>query len=363
MGMVSVSIAVVFIAVSIASSAVLAVRGSLDKGRLDFSSGAAYCVFSSAALMAVSDLIIGTNLNPRLMNDITLASSALMVMTSSVWKVEVSMKYVYFLTVNMLLILIYQILSLFLPLPVPEGAFFVYSSVLIIILTSIIFLAGLCVRIGRIRDVLKSGTVWTNLSLSVEVIYILNLFIYVTVFGISGTYVQLLVLVLSLGLYASLGARVSTGCLFVFRQRHEQRIVESMKVTQVEVIGDSSRIDENSKEIFDRIQDYFYKEKPYLKGDLAINDIVKVLYTNKLYISRAISQNTGRNFCQYVNYHRVNYSVELFRFNPKLKVHELANRSGFNTVVSFNMAFRLYMGENPSDWCRKEKNRLTGGKK
>jgi hypothetical protein len=31
---------------------------------------------------------------------------------------------------------------------------------------------------------------------------------------------------------------------------------------------------------------------------------------------------------------------------------------GFNTIVSYNMAFKLFMGENPSDWCRKEKIRI-----
>ena len=51
------------------------------------------------------------------------------------------------------------------------------------------------------------------------------------------------------------------------------------------------------------------------------------------------------------------YSVEAFRDNPELKATELANLSGFNSLVSFSMAFRLYMNENPSDWIRKERNR------
>ena len=101
----------------------------------------------------------------------------------------------------------------------------------------------------------------------------------------------------------------------------------------------------------------------YLNSSLTINDVVKVVFTNKLYISRAISQFTGRNFCQFVNYYRVTYSVRTFRDNPALKVAELALMSGFNSVVSFSMAFRLYMGESPSDWCRKERSRLIRRKK
>ena len=98
-------------------------------------------------------------------------------------------------------------------------------------------------------------------------------------------------------------------------------------------------------------------------NELTINDIVKVTFTNRLYISRAISQFTGRNFCQFVNYYRVQHSIQIFRENPDLKVAEMAMYSGFNSTVSFSMAFRLYMSECPSDWCRKEKLKLNRRKK
>jgi AraC-like DNA-binding protein len=115
-------------------------------------------------------------------------------------------------------------------------------------------------------------------------------------------------------------------------------------------------------EMLERVA-YFESERPYLNGDLTINDLVKVLYSNKLYISKAISHFTGRNFCQFVNYYRVIYSVERFRDNPELKVLELSNLCGFNSMVSYTMAFRLFMGETPSEWCRKEKSRIVKERK
>ena len=107
----------------------------------------------------------------------------------------------------------------------------------------------------------------------------------------------------------------------------------------------------------------FENDRMYLNSELTINDVVKIVYTNKLYISRAISQFTGRNFCQFVNYYRVIHSIRLFRENPDLKVAELANQSGFNSSVTFAMAFRLYMSESPSDWCRKERYKIKAKKK
>ena len=117
------------------------------------------------------------------------------------------------------------------------------------------------------------------------------------------------------------------------------------------------------KNIYDRVLDYFTECKPYLNPKLTINDVVEVVFSNKLYISKAISQCAGRNFCQFVNYYRVTHAVELFRNDTGLKVLELATKSGFNSVVSFGMAFRLYMGEKPGDWCRREKFRLEKLKK
>ena len=136
-----------------------------------------------------------------------------------------------------------------------------------------------------------------------------------------------------------------------------------MKISHSDVSQDTSKINDIYKEIYTRLVAFFEEEKPYLNSELTINDIVKVTFTNKLYISRAISQFTGKNFCQFVNYYRVNYSIQLFRDNPDLKVIELATRSGFNSTVSYSMAFRLYMSETPSDWCRKEKMKLCRRKK
>jgi len=130
-----------------------------------------------------------------------------------------------------------------------------------------------------------------------------------------------------------------------------------MKISRLEVPNDSSRKDAVYKDVYDRIVAYFESEKPYLNSELTINDVVSVVYSNKVYISRAISQYTGRNFCQFVNYYRIMFAVETFRQNDELRISDLANLCGFNSVVSFNMAFRLFMKENPSDWCRREKRK------
>lgn len=219
---------------------------------------------------------------------------------------------------------------------------------------------GFVYRLRDLRSVMKAGTSWTIVCLITDVVYVIAVFL-VAVFWLAE--IRFMSFLAVVGVYAALCFRIMTDSVFVFWRRQETLIVESMKVTSVTTAVDESRIDDIYKDLYERVLAYFETEKPYLDGELTINDLVKRLYSNKLYISRAISQFTGRNFCQFVNYYRVIHSIECFRNNPDHKIHELASMSGFNSIVSYNMAFRLFMGENPSEWCRKEKSRLIKKKK
>lgn len=233
-----------------------------------------------------------------------------------------------------------------------------------------LFLIGTVRHLRDVRKILKTGTVWSNVGLAVDAVYavimITVLLGYIAFSAFCPDRSSPLLLgfpILAGGMLAALGIRETDDVIFVFWRGQERRILESMKVTKVETASDPSCIDDVYQDIYERVVAYFDSEKPFLDNDLTINDLVKVLYSNKLYISRAISQFTGRNFCQFVNYYRVVYSMEVFRNNPDMKIHELACCCGFNSDVSYNMAFRLFMGETPGEWCKKERNRKLKMKK
>ena len=358
-------IAVSFAASSVFLSVLLLVRRRRFRETTDVCSGLAPAVLSAEALLVISDMCVGDGCAGRLMCDIELGMLGMMFFVSSIWSDVYEKRVVPVVLSAMCLMTLWYIMAAF-DAVVPPGQFVCLGlSVVVVSVLVLLYVCGLWSRIRSVKTVMKSGTVWSWLSLAVDSIYVVLMLVYVAAFlfctaaGVCGNFPVALILLLSACLVLALGVRVSLDSAFVFLHRHERRIVESMKITQVETAMDASRVEGHNRELYERIQQYFEDERPYLRGDLTINDIVKAVYTNKLYISRAISQCTGRNFCQYVNYYRVTHSVNAFRDNPELKIHELANASGFNSVVSFNMAFRLYMGENPSDWCRKEKKRLA----
>lgn len=241
---------------------------------------------------------------------------------------------------------------------------------LILMSLPLMFMTGMFSRFRAVKEVLKSGNVWDNMRLGVDAVYVilpLSAVVLNLLFEAGchecAEWSSAIVSVLLCGGVLAMAIRISTDSLFIFWRTQERRIVESMKVTNVVSPPGNSHMDEVYKDVYERITAYFDRDKPYLDSELTITDLVKVIYSNKLYISKAISHYTGKNFRQFVNSHRVKYSMDCFRENPDLKVHELGAMSGFNSVVSFNMAFRLAMGENPSDWCRKEKGRMVKTKK
>ena len=226
--------------------------------------------------------------------------------------------------------------------------------------------------VSLIRDVkylFLSSNAWNCLCLSVDVIYIIALtlmsllYVVAVLFSDAADICTAVYSAFLLSLQAALTVRIGFSTLFVFWRSHENRIIESMRIAQMEVGGESHGVDILYRNIYDRVLDFFENKRPYLNNELTINDVVDVIVTNKLYISKAINIHTGRNFCQFVNYYRVRHAISLFRSNVDMKVVEMASKSGFNSPVSFSMAFRLFMGEKPSDWCRKERARMLKGTK
>lgn len=324
----------------------------------------------SAVVPLAADLALSPTSGPGLIACLMFPLTGMALLTSSLWETDKMRRRAAAAAIANVLLAIWQAAcAAGLSRPIPDSAMMALTACLLVCMDGL-FIAGLASRVRSVKTVMKTGTVWANVGLGIDALYLLIstgvVSVYFCIAAIVGTpagdHAAIAALLLG-GELVAYGYRILTDSMFVLWRKQEQRIVESLKVTSVESASDTSRIDEVYKDIYERVVAYFEREKPFLNSELTINDLVKVLYSNKLYISRAISQFTGRNFCQFVNYYRIKYSTECFKANHSLKIHEMSSMSGFNSIVTFNMAFRLYMGENPSDWCRKEKGRFVKGKK
>ncbi len=339
-------------AAMILSMILIAVRLILKKGNKK-----SWCILVSAALVILLEMAISGNMISMSLLTMNMMPSvvALWLLSSSFSGTDMSKWAVRLMFIFNLLLLIVQFCRMTGSHgDIPDELAVKIASSMAVLLCGLFFY-GIVKRVGNVKTLMKNAGVWAVVCIYVDAVYL----------GFSVAGVALLQIGCSLvavpvlgGVIISIGYRILNESAFVFRQNHERVIVESMKVVMVQGTSDKTHIDEVYKELYDRVVAYFETYKPYLDSELTIHSLVKDLYSNKLYISRAISHFTGRNFCQFVNYYRVMFSMESFRDNPELKVHELATLCGFNSLVSYNMAFRLFMGETPSEWCRKERTKL-----
>ena len=327
-------------------------------------------LFLTSAAMFASDIFVGGNYLLRIATDLPLVIFPLIVVNSLQWKASAASGIIRIFIGIQIISTIYYLLCAFGVMNVIGAEGVRMKSILSGVLIVTLYMSAIWYRIYEIKELMKTGTVWNYVNLTVDCVYMLSLLSAVAVFvssfregdgvGKTGLYIVVLILWLEM---ISLGLRVAFDSVFVIMHKHERVIVESMKISQVEVAPSCSRDDDIYREIYERILLHFEMKKPFLYNSLTINDVVTIVYSNKVYISRAISHYTGRNFRQFVNYYRVMYSMDLFRQRPSMKVAELANLSGFNSVVSYSTAFRLFMNETPSEWCRKEKTKIIKTKK
>ncbi|MFA6770732.1 MAG: AraC family transcriptional regulator [Bacteroidales bacterium] len=109
------------------------------------------------------------------------------------------------------------------------------------------------------------------------------------------------------------------------------------------------------EDLKNRLLNYFETEKPYLNPKLTINEVALYLYSNKTYLSRLINDQYNNNFSQFVNFYRIKVAKELFSKNNQMTIHQLCDLSGFGSMATFTMAFRLYIGSSPAEWCKEQR--------
>lgn len=330
---------------------------------------APYLLLLSTAI-CICDIALGGNVDLRIAADICMSLLPFMVLTSSLWKPAHMLKVVMGTVSVEVLYLIYVILALFNVFPVMTDTISVSIIFVYGIMAAALYSFSLWLRIYEIRELMKAGTVWSYLCHCVDSVYLMAMMSVIVVYmfcciltgSTDGWHATLMLVFLWIEVIA-MGLRIAFDSAFVIFHKHERVIVESMKISQMEVASAGPKDDEVYRDIYERVLLHFEMQKPFLDNNLTINDVVSVVYSNKVYISKAISHYTGRNFRQFVNYYRVMYSMDRFREQPDMKVAELASVSGFNSLVSYASAFRLFMNETPSEWCRKERTKIIKMKK
>jgi AraC-like DNA-binding protein len=105
--------------------------------------------------------------------------------------------------------------------------------------------------------------------------------------------------------------------------------------------------------IINRLTLEFIEKKIYLKSDLTIQDVAKIIGSNRTYISVAINQKFNQNFCAFVNGFRIKELERLVIENPDyVSVHYVMN-CGFGSLNSMKRSVMAITGLSLSDFKSK----------
>ncbi len=312
---------------------------------------------SGGVLLIVSDLLLFPPLDlQELAADFTFAMAILVIYPCSFERPEPSLKSSVFLAVAGLFALLFFSFK-------PSGTLDFKSQRVVCSVGPIIFLVLLHFlyvayrKFSGIRAMFRNTAVWHSVEDYSRFLYSMGflgtslLFLCaVSASGHFGEVLTIMSLILSMALYSFLFMRAATGRTYMIKVATEKRIKDIIKGNLRTSYIDKSEEDAKMNNLYRRVIMYMEERKPYLNQDFDMSVMADTMLTNKLYLSKTINILSGRNFRQFVNYYRIQQAMALMKEDPKLRVSEVAEMSGFHSSVSFNMAFKVNTGKTPSEW-------------
>ena len=100
------------------------------------------------------------------------------------------------------------------------------------------------------------------------------------------------------------------------------------------------------------------EEKPYLNGELSINDLTVRMGIPRHYLTQILNEKLGKNFYTFVNEYRVKEVISMMN-DPRYRNYTLLAlgfEAGFNSKSSFNNIFKNFTGMTPSEYREKMRN-------
>lgn len=95
-------------------------------------------------------------------------------------------------------------------------------------------------------------------------------------------------------------------------------------------------------------------ERVYLNQELSLSSLSNHLRIPSHHLTQVFSVRIKQTFYQYINHYRIVYACGLLELPVQsITIEELAEKSGFNSKVSFNRQFKLIKGCTPSEYRSK----------
>lgn len=102
----------------------------------------------------------------------------------------------------------------------------------------------------------------------------------------------------------------------------------------------------------ERVGNVMDEQKPYLDSDFSLSKLSELTSIPKHMLSRFFSENMNQNFSDFTNSYRVEEAKKLLmdEAHQNHKIAFIAYECGFNTLSSFNAAFKKFTEKTPSEF-------------
>jgi AraC-like DNA-binding protein len=110
--------------------------------------------------------------------------------------------------------------------------------------------------------------------------------------------------------------------------------------------------EEQMEQLFSRVKTLVIEEKQYKNPELTLKSLSKTLKVSPQVLSMVINQMSRQNFNAFINHYRVDEATRLLQ-NPEsnnLTIAAIADEVGFNSISSFNRAFKKQTGKTPQNY-------------
>jgi AraC-like DNA-binding protein len=107
--------------------------------------------------------------------------------------------------------------------------------------------------------------------------------------------------------------------------------------------------EEQLESLFSRVQDIIEGESQYKNAELTLKSLSKDLHVSTQVLSMAINLKSKMNYNSFINSYRIKEASRLFNNedHKNLTVAAIAFEVGFNSISSFNTAFKKQVGQTP----------------
>ena len=82
---------------------------------------------------------------------------------------------------------------------------------------------------------------------------------------------------------------------------------------------------------------------------LSVDEIAERVFISPSHISRMFKKQTGETILDYLQSVRMKKALELMK-QPKYKIYEIAEQTGYGNASYFGMVFKKYYGETPAKY-------------